>query len=184
MNVNKERFFNIVRSMSSAKALFQLQVDGFNNLLDNMPSWAPPFQKAKSAYVLATTWHETAFTMQPIAEYGKGVGREYGRQDPETHLVYYGRGYVQLTWKRNYERASRELGIDLVHNPELALDPKWASLILFKGMSEGWFTDKGLSTYINISKVDFYNARRVINGTDKAGTIASYAETFREALDE
>ncbi len=29
--------------------------------------------------MLATVYHETAKTMQPIEEYGRGVGRDYGK---------------------------------------------------------------------------------------------------------
>jgi hypothetical protein len=57
------------------------------------------------AYVLATVYHETASTMEPIEEYGKGAGHSYGEPDPETGQVYDGRGYVQLTWKDNYQKA-------------------------------------------------------------------------------
>ncbi|MBE3951934.1 hypothetical protein HJ144_09510 [Vibrio parahaemolyticus] len=59
--------------------------------------------------------------MQPVEEYGKGVGHEYGIPDPITGQTYYGRGDVQVTWKYNYERLSRllfniytlEQGVDL-----------------------------------------------------------------------
>ena len=47
------------------------------------------------AYMLATTFHETAYQMWPIEEYGKGSGRYYGTPDPETGETDYGRGFVQ-----------------------------------------------------------------------------------------
>ena len=48
------------------------------------------------AYILATDYHETAYTMQPIEEYGKGAGYDYGEPDPVTGEIYFGTGLVQL----------------------------------------------------------------------------------------
>jgi hypothetical protein len=75
------------------------------------------------AYQLATTYHEAGHTFQPIAEFGKGRGHPYGVPDPATNQTYYGRGDVQLTWKRNYELFGQNLGLDLVNQPDLAMDP-------------------------------------------------------------
>lgn len=41
---------------------------------------------------------------------------------------YSGRGLIQLTWRRNYERASEALGYDYVGNPSLVAEPKHAAL--------------------------------------------------------
>jgi len=55
-------------------------------------------------------------TIQPIEEIGKGSGQDYGKTDPETGQAYYGRGFVQLTWRDNYAKADvnidEEFGID------------------------------------------------------------------------
>lgn len=142
------------------------------------------------AYVLATTYHETAYTMQPIEEYGKGAGHSYGEPDPVTGQAYYGRGYVQLTWKDNYQKAQGEVvsfntwesDVPLVSNPDLALTPWVAAQVAINGMAEGWFTGKALSDYLTPTMTDYVNARRIINGTDKAQTIAAYAEECEAAL--
>lgn len=141
------------------------------------------------AYMLATAFHETARTMQPITEYGpKSYFNKYdGRKDlgnvlPGDGYRYRGRGFVQLTGRRNYTFATSRVGEDLVAKPELALDPAIAAQIMFTGMSDGWFTGKKLSDYFNGSKTDWKNARRIINGTDKAATIAGYAMAFNNAL--
>ncbi|HCE4778080.1 TPA: peptidoglycan-binding protein [Vibrio parahaemolyticus] len=143
------------------------------------------------AYVLATTYHETARTMQPIEEYGKGAGHEYGEPHEMTGQTYYGRGYVQLTWYDNYFKAMRYLysvdwakgAVDLVNHPELALKPFYAAQIAIIGMAQGWFTGKQLSDYVlQDGSYDYVNARRIINGTDKAETIAAYAIMFENAL--
>lgn len=157
----------------------------------------------QAAYMLATAWHETAARMLPIEEYGQGKNRTYGTwyrnskdqlysfkdgskttaylSDDYPHL-YYGRGYVQLTWYFNYEIASKKIGVDFLNNPDLVMNKNHAVKIMVQGMKDGWFTGKKLSDYINQSKKDYEGARRIINGTDKAKLIAGYAETFEKAL--
>ncbi|RYZ38611.1 MAG: hypothetical protein EOP49_30890, partial [Sphingobacteriales bacterium] len=134
------------------------------------------------AYMFATAFHETDTTMQPIEEYGKGKGRPYGKPDPATGQTYYGRGFVQLTWKENYIRFGHLLNIDLVKHTEYALEPAISTDIMFLGMSKGLFTGKKLSDYFNPQKQDWVNARRIINGTDRAQLIAGYALKFYEAI--
>lgn len=172
---DKAAFFAKVRAAFGP--LKQAQVDGFETLLAATASWPVSWR----AYALATAWHETAFTMQPIAEYGKGKGRPYGSQTNAAGQAAYGRGYVQLTWPMNYDRADRELGLNgaLSANYDLALRPDIAAQIMKRGMEEGWFTGKKLGDYL---PGDYVNARRIINGTDKAAKIAGYAATFEAAL--
>lgn len=142
------------------------------------------------AYMLATAWHETAHTMKPIEEYGKGKGRPYGTnidihggRYTELPHRYYGRGYVQLTWLTNYVNMSRILNLDFVNKPELTLDPVNAANIMFEGMLRGSFTGKKLSSCIRFGGFnEFVYARRIINGTDKAVMIANYAEAILDAI--
>jgi predicted chitinase len=132
----------------------------------------------QQAYVLATVEHETARTFRPLEEYGKGKGRTYGKPDPQTGKTYYGRGFVQLTWKSNYRKYSEILGIDLVNRPELACNANVALFILVHGFRHGTFTGKSLPQYVNNRQTDFYNARRVINGIDQANHIANLAQKY------
>jgi len=148
------------------------------------------------AYILATVYHECAKTMQPIEEYGKGAAYDYGKQLKmgggkgkrvayETpHQLYYGRGYVQLTWYENYEVQGKRLGIDLLNHPELALQPSVAGSIMISGMTRGDFTGRKLGQFFTPTLTDYVGARKIINGQDKAGLIAGYAHTFFAALAE
>jgi hypothetical protein len=136
----------------------------------------------QAAYVLATAYHETAHTMKPVREMG---GEKYLRSKP--YYPYVGMGFVQLTWKRNYEHASKKLGADFVSNPKELLRPDYSAAILVIGMKEGWFAgDKTgrhkLDRYITLSKSDWRNARRIVNGMDKATLIAGYALEYDMAL--
>lgn len=134
----------------------------------------------QAAYVLATALWETAHTMEPVVE-AFWKTEDWRRR----HLRYYpwhGRGFVQLTWERNYRHATKKLGVPLDKRPELALDPDIAARVLVVGMKEGWFTGKRLADYVTIQRSDFINARRIVNGTDKASDIASLARQYDAEL--
>lgn len=178
--INRKFFFDTVRVRPFGGSMTQEQVDGCNAILD---AWEarPDFKDWRwLAYMLATAKHETAHTMQPIEEYGKGQGQRYG-VTVNGH-VYYGRGYVQLTWATNYAKMAALTGADLVNHPELALDPKIAALIMFEGMKDGLFTGVGLPRYFNATTDDPVNARRIINSTDRAQEIAAIHAAFLEGL--
>ena len=82
--------------------LTQLQVDGINDILDTWEKYFRDNDIRWLAYALATAFHETAETMQPIEEYGEGSGRDYGQPVGIHQQCYFGRGFVQLTWESNY----------------------------------------------------------------------------------
>jgi putative chitinase len=187
--IHRAYFYESVRFYLDAdKSLAQGQVDGLNAMLDYYETvgieGAADYDDRELAYMLATAWHETAFTCQPIAEYGKGKGKPYGVPAGPYGQVYYGRGYVQLTWYDNYRRQDDKLGLGgaLVKNADLALDPLIAAQILFGGMHDGDFTGKKLADYFTLTTTDWYNARRIVNGTDCATAIATYAEKFLNAV--
>lgn len=128
------------------------------------------------AYVLATTQWETNQTFQPVREaYWLS---EAWRKKNLRYYPYYGRGYVQLTWKNNYEKYSHMLGVDLVGDPDKAMKPGIALFVLVHGFKTGAFTGRKISDYINSHQADFIGARRCINGTDKAHAIADLAKSF------
>jgi hypothetical protein len=185
MTIHRDYFFDNIRHYLAGGSLTQEQVDGCNVLLDwydteNAPVPDQWHQNDRTfAYCLATSWHETAFTMQPVIEYG---GEAYLKSKP--YYPWYGRGLVQLTWEENYQKQDIKLGLNgaLMQNPDLALDPVIATKILLLGMADGDFTGKKLGHYFTSELTDFYNARRIVNGTDKAADIAVYAEKFHNAL--
>jgi putative chitinase len=194
---NPDAFFASVRDQFGG--LEQDQVDGLNALLPAMAAWPVSFV----AYALATAWHETAATMQPIHERGgeaylkrmydiQGArpekARELGNLSPGDGVKYAGRGYVQLTGKANYRKAEAALGLPLVANPDLALKGDVAARILVWGMEGGAFTGKKLGHYlptlVAAGREPFKQARRIINGLDKADAIAEHALKMQRALQE
>lgn len=180
--INRDFFFTQIRRSMFSGALKQSQVDGINGILDGWEAEYATDDDRWLAYALATTYHETDQKMQPIEEYGRGRGLPYGKADPDTGQVYYGRGFVQLTWRRNYDTLGKLIQVDLVSHPDLALDVTNATKIMFKGMTEGLFTGKSLKDYFNGAVDDWANARRIINGLDKAQAIAMYGHNFYAAI--
>ena len=191
------KFFDACRAGIMGPELDNNEVSGANAILEacvGLPvAWA--------AYALATSFHETAHTMQPIKEYGgpryftrmydvtgerPTLAKRNGNVSPGDGARYFGRGFVQLTWRVNYENAGKKLNVDLVGNPDMALDPAIAAMILRYGMREGWFTGKSFQSYLPAAgladEAQFQAARRIINGTDKALMIAKYAMQFQAAL--
>lgn len=183
MNFDRKTFFDGFRNDIDSSISAE-QVDGIEFLLGKIeadPKWK---DVRHIAYALATVYHETAGSFQPVEEgYYLGSSARVKRfQKTLRYFPYFGRGYVQTTWKKNYERVDKAFGTDTVNHPELALDPKIAYQTMTAGMHEGWFTGKKLSDYIKAQFCDYKNARRIINGVDKAALIAGYAKQFEKIL--
>jgi len=180
LKVDKEKFLSLYTNEYGA--LTDSRRDGISFLLDCLMDDDQVQDIRWAAYMLATVKHECAGTWQPIAEYGKGKGLKYGTPDPVTKHVYYGRGYVQLTWPGNYKAMSKPCGVDLYQDPDKAMEPGIAYRIMSYGMRNGTFTGASLKSKINAEKCDYVNARRIINGTDVAEKIAGYAVKIQQMI--
>lgn len=200
--INRRFFFSHAREVLFTGRLTQGQVDGLNFILD---AWERSHAKKDDrwlAYALATAFHETGFTMQPVRERG-GNAYFFRMYDPGSPLprrarlaksmgalpgdgvIFYGRGYVQLTWRRNYARMGKTFGVDLTTDAAAAdrvLQAELAAKIMFKGMEDGLFTGKKFASYFNASTEDWRGARRIINGLDQAEVIAMYGRKFYSCI--
>ena len=157
---DRTRFFDAIRStLPPTKVLSTSQVSGFEVLLKEGES--RNINTEWIAYVLATAWHETGSTMEPVretfahsdAQAIANLNRAYGsvKTGANRYWVngFFGRGYVQLTWEYNYKKMGDWLGVDLVKDPSKALDPTIASKIAYEGMIRGMFTGRKLSDYVD-----------------------------------
>ena len=200
MAIDRIKFFTSVRQSVFHGHFTQLQVNGINFILDNWENSS--FTDLRwLAYMLGTAYHETAATMQPVHEYGgnayftrmydinggrPNTARRMGNTTPGDGIKYCGRGYVQLTWKSNYAKMGTLLNLDLVNNPDLAMDPDTAVKIMFAGMTStklsNTFSGVNLQRYFNDDTEDWIGARHIINGTDNAELIADTSQNFYDAL--
>lgn len=165
--------------------LRQSQMQGIEAILE--AGQAAKLPVGWMAYVLATAYHETGKLMQGVKE-GFSASDNWRKRNLR-YYPWYGRGLVQLTWERNYRLATEKLKaagwqVDLIAKPDAALDLGVSCFVLVNGMIEGWFTGKSLRDYIPAApaRQHYVNARRIINGTDKAELIAGYAVEFERAL--
>jgi predicted chitinase len=113
---------------------------------------------------IATIGTEVA-SFTPINEYGGNAyfkkmyeGRkDLGNTQAGDGVKYHGRGFIQITGRANYQYYGKALGVDLVNNPDLALDPKIAARILAL-----YFKNRGIATLAENS--NWEGVRRGVNG--------------------
>ncbi len=205
MTLTKPRlFFEAVRNGILGPTLDDGEVKGCNAILAAMEG-AP---LAYTAYAFATAFLETASTMQPVKEANwlseaaanryffrmydiagarPHVARSLGNTTAGDGVKFAGRGYPQMTGRRNYALASAKLGVDLIADPDKAMRPDIAAKIMRLGMEEGWFTTRKFASYLpsrgRASRAQFKQARRIINGTARASDVAGFALSFQAALE-
>ena len=188
--MNRKAFYDTLRVQKLyGPTMDQSEVRGTEAVLDAIDGWPMAWQ----AYALATAFWETARTMLPVEEAYWIGNADAWRKKNLRYYPWHGRGYVQLTWRENYERADRELGLggSLIANADRAMEPAIAAKILRRGMQEGWFAGdrQGRHTCARhlpkdgaATQLQFESARRIINGTDKRREIARIALSFQRAL--
>lgn len=188
-SIDLKPFFDHVRKPLFGR-LTAKQVSGHEDIVKELKARKVPLSHA--AYVLATAYHETAKKMQPVRE-GLNASDSWRRKNLR-YYPWYGRGHVQLTWKENYVKADKKLGLGgaLVANADLALDPEVSAQVLVLGSVEGWFSgdksgnrhtlDRHIPRNTEATRAQFKQARRIINLMDKADLIAGHALVYQEAL--
>src|SRR5208283_3583306 len=189
---NRDLFW---QQFSAKHSIAQGPMDGLNSILDEIEQDATDWQNIDQiAYALATFDWETAHTFHPIYEMGQPsyfskydagtpIGERLGNTQPGDGFLFRGRGYVQLTGRANYQRVGQLLTINLVGDPDQAIQPPVAYGIAANGMRLGWFTGRRLSQFMPAGGTpDYVNARTIINGHDRAADIAAIAQNFQQVL--
>ncbi|MDT4969842.1 MAG: putative chitinase [Acidobacteriota bacterium] len=139
-----------------------------------------------AAYLLGTMRNEVGASLLPIKENKAAPNTEVWKkyQSKYWNTGFYGRGYAQLTWKGNYQKFSRLLGMgdQLVSNPDLVLQPKVGYDILSIGCVQGLFRSRPrklggkpykLADFLTATKKDYVSARNIVNGV--SGTAYKWA---------
>lgn len=185
MAIDRAKFFDGIRNGPFPGSLSQEAVRGITAILDEWERRGLTDLRWL-AYMLATVLAECGRNMLPVREgFARSdaaarsyvASKHYKYAKVEGGQVYYGRGLVQLTWLDNYRKMSAITGLDLVNKPDLALEPAVAAKIMFEGMIRGTFTGKKLADYFGAG-TDWRQARRIINGLDRADEIAGYGKQF------
>jgi putative chitinase len=97
------------------------------------------------------------YARQPAKIAGKVYNGRLGNTSEEEAAKYLGRGLIQLTGKENYEHCGLGIGVDLLADPTLLLDPRYAAL------SAAWFWNKkGLNSLADTQ--DYETMTKRING--------------------
>lgn len=109
-----------------------------------------PIPEGQSRYNTSPSGH-------PFDLYDKR--KDLGNQGPPDGERFRGRGYVQLTGRFNYQKYGKQLGKNLISDPDLACNPDIAATLLaaFLGGRERQIKEALLDS-------DFALARRLVNG--------------------
>ena len=143
---------------------------------------------AHLAYVLATAEHETNFGRDMVERWGPSAlqtsyeGHTMNERNGDGER-FRGRGYVQLTFRKNYRRFARALGERLEEEPDLAADPDVAARVMAVGMSRlGYRSPKlVLGAFGAGAAFDFVAARDIVNG-DRRRVETRYGTTIGNGI--
>lgn len=200
--VDREYLLAEAKDSLFAKRYRQAQVDGLNLIVATFEQLHPAGSLDWLAYILATAFHETGPRSDPLhmtprsEKYNPPEDMYFRRYDPPNRVAtmlgnvqtgdglrFKGRGYVQITGRRNYGLAAGKLGLPLLQNPGMVMDPPVAAVVLVRGMAEGWFTGRKLSDYdFTVNDGAWERAREIVNGDDDAALIGGYGRAFARAL--
>jgi putative chitinase len=121
-----------------------------------------------SAKALMATWPSRfpdldvamQYERQPEKIANKVYSGRMGNTEDGDGAKYIGRGLIQVTGKENYTHCGEALGVDLVANPQLLEEPRYAAL------SAGWFWNKkGLNALADEGTKDSFEVMtKRING--------------------
>lgn len=199
--MDRSKLYASLRTSLFKGGVSQTQVNGIEGILDAFATHGDG-KPDTLAYALATAYYETGSRMVPVREGfastdagaraavnklaakrgPKSAVAKYAKPTGPYNHVYYGRGQVQLTWLENYEKSSKDAGVDLVKDPDKMLDPVVSARVLIKGLLDGRWNGAGKGLRFYLDKGDVVQARRTVNVLDKAETIAGYHRTFLAAV--
>jgi hypothetical protein len=72
--------------------------------------------------------------------------------------------------------------VDLVTQPERALEPEVSAAVAVLGATEGWFSGRKLKDYFAGTRSDWVDSRAIINGHDRAALVAHFGLGFYAAM--
>ena len=101
--------------------------------------------------------------------------KDLGNTGPTDGERFRGRGFIQLTGRDNYTRYSKEIGEDLVTNPESANDPVIAAKLLAR-----FIADRERPIREALAENDLATARRLVNGGSNG--LNRFTDAFQKGM--
>lgn len=191
------KFFDSVKAGILGPSLDDNEVSGCNAIMEAFEG----FPVADVSYALGTAFLETGGAMQPIKEWGgpkyfhkmydingarPAKARELGNIHPGDGVLFCGRGYPQVTGRKNYTLAEKVFGIPFSTDPDQMLKSGPAAKVMAHFMRHGLFTGRKLADTLPRSGPatlgQFTATRPVINGRDRAADVARFAMSFQGAV--
>ena len=150
--INRDFFFQRVRQDLMGGSLKSSQVNGLTAILDEWEGGHADEDDRWLAYMLGTTHHETDRTIQPIHEYGNAarfrklydvegdrpqtaINTATPRQATASNIV--AAASCNSRGRTTTPQCRTVTGVDLVNNPDQAMDPLVATKVMFYGMING-----------------------------------------------
>lgn len=210
MSINRIFFFEEVERNILKKPPTPDQKHGFNTVLD---AWERDHAQEDDrwlAYILATAYHESAHTMQPVHEnlnysaarltqvwprrYPPEIAEDYARKPEKIANRSYGdrlgNGPEESGDGWRYRGRGlvqitgrdnyRKFGIE--DTPDDALDEAKSVTILFHGMIAGLFTGEALKDYFHGKHSDWDGARAIVNPGSVPDTVSALGRAFYRAI--
>ena len=191
MNLTKQKFLSIYAGQTNqtqAGIVYDSIYSAFMAIpcscCESLPSTVSPLIMAGA---LATIRTEVGRPFLPVKEiispaqaeanygYLTRVGENIGNTQPGDGSKYIGRGLIQLTGRDNYATYGTKIGVDLINNPDLALDLNNSAKIFAH-----FFKDKHCDLYCLLQ--DFLSCRKKVNGVDLSTGLPNGWTTFQTVV--
>jgi hypothetical protein len=179
----KEKFLSFYENTpfyENAKKAYESVWNAFLSLpcssCGSLPTNVSPYVMAGA---MGTIRIEVGKNFKPIMEYASGEAYEgridLGNTQKGDGVRYKGRGFIQLTGRSNYALYGQKLGIDLIGNPDLALDVEVGAKIL-----ANYFKDRGVIEAC-LAK-DWLRVRKLVNGVNRSTGLPNGWNEFNKVI--
>lgn len=143
--------------------------------------WATQVLNEYSGVSFSNETKEALIERTPLPSGPERYEGRLGNTERGDGIRFRGRGYLMIVGRAYYSEYSQALGIDLVSNPDQAMEPKVAATILAL-----WFKERQDELFAILSENHTVGARKmVVGGTDRlAAVVAERYAVYLSALEQ